>query len=125
MVEGIADVPGDSVRSHIFMELIESMDQLTPSVVAQRVGTSRENAYHHLSWLASAGLIINDSGEYYAQPPLIDTAFRSHIDAVLSELAPVAADKMYLDDEWSETQRAHAVGNCIQVAVAISIFDQQ
>lgn len=124
MVANVVDIGSDSsIRSSIFMELVDSMEKVTPSEIAERVGTSRENAYHHLSWLVDAGLLIRDEGEYYVQPPLIDPSFSDRIDETLAELAPDAAELMYVDPSWSTEQQVHAIANCVQTAMALSFMD--
>lgn len=116
---------GDSLRDQIFEELVESDESLSPTELADRLDTTRDNAHYNLQTLVNLGLVVNDDGEYFCQPVLSDPDFRDLIDESISELIPEAYKRIYIDPDVSSEQQADAVMNCLQAAVAMAVLDAE
>lgn len=117
-----SDTLDNGVREDVFNALIDAQGPLTPSAIADEIGTDRELVSYHLGILLDAGLVLREGeGKYYPQPLLTDPEFENEVDEAIRELVKAGEQQVFVDPE-AEASPEMAVLNAVRARVVLSLF---
>lgn len=123
------DTPAEGIdnelRSEIFLYLVDTAEAQTPSGIADGVGTTRQQVKYHLDKLVNSGLVVADRGEYYCQPLFIDSDFGDIIEGALADIAPEAAQRVYMPERLDASEKEVVLFNCLKMALSLSLFSDE
>lgn len=114
----------DGLRNEILVKLVDQEEAMTPSELANELGTYRQKVHQHLDELVRMGLVVPDDGTYYCQPVFTDPRLRESFVDAMNELVPEMEGEIHIppECEWGKGQ---VILNCLRVFVALHFLENR